>query len=106
MLMQTLLLQIGFPQESHNIILTDNIKTNLMICNSIHHQFRKHIKIHMHYFKQLFQEGKVDFLHVSLQSQLADIVTKALHKYMFLNLQDPIEIQELHSMEDEQQNSA
>ena len=54
--------------------------------NRIQHDRTKHIEIDKHFIKEKLKEGVVCTFYVSLEHQLADILTKGLNSSMFHDL--------------------
>ena len=74
--LQGILGECGFESKFSTIIYCDNQKT-IQICNDlVQRQRTKHIEIHMHYIRQLVQDGTIDLLFCASSEQVAYIFTK------------------------------
>ena len=59
-------------------LLVDN-KSMFVLCkNPMYHDHSKHIDTRFHFIRECVKDGKIVVAHVSIDSQLTDILTKAL----------------------------
>ncbi|XP_066354435.1 secreted RxLR effector protein 161-like [Miscanthus floridulus] len=68
-------------------LLVDNKSA---IALPVHHEWSKHIDTRYHFVRECVDNGSIDIDHVSTQNQLADILTKALGKVRFIELQQQL----------------
>ncbi|KAK9690674.1 hypothetical protein RND81_09G145800 [Saponaria officinalis] len=71
-------------------IFYDNISTTLYTKNPVFHSRMKHMALSFHFVKQQLLHGQVCIQHVASKDQLADILTKPLHKNQYLELRTKI----------------
>ncbi len=60
------------------VIYCDNINSILLVNNPVYHARTKHIEVHYHFIREKIIAKEIDFIHVSIENQVADIFTKAL----------------------------
>jgi hypothetical protein len=60
------------------VIYCDNISSTLLANNSVYHARTKHIEVHYHFIREKVLTKEIDFIHVSTEDQVANILTKAL----------------------------
>jgi predicted solute-binding protein len=65
----------------------DNQSTMALMKNSIFHDKSKDIRMRYHFIQQSMEDGDVHSYYVSSEDQLAGILTKALPKAIFEDLQ-------------------
>jgi histone deacetylase 1/2 len=71
-------------------LFCDNIVTTYLCSNPVFHSRMKHIALDYHFVRQEVQNGKLIVSHISTKDQLADILTKPLHRTRFSLLRDKI----------------
>jgi hypothetical protein len=76
--LQKLLSDLGQSVDAHVVIYCDNISSILLANNPIYHARTKHIEVHYHFNRKKVLTKRIDFIHVSIEDQVADIFTKAL----------------------------
>jgi hypothetical protein len=76
--LQKLLLDLGQLMDSHVVIYCDNIKCILFTNNLVHHVRTKHIEVHYHFIREKVLAKEIDFIHVNIEDQVANIFSKAL----------------------------
>jgi hypothetical protein len=60
------------------IIYCDDINSILLANNLVYHARTKHIKAHYHFILKKVIAKEIDFIHVSIENQVANIFTKVL----------------------------
>ncbi len=60
------------------VIYYDNISSILLANNPVYHARTKHIEVHYHFIRKKVLAKEIDFIHVSIEDQVADIFIKAL----------------------------
>ena len=54
-----------------------------MVENLVFHARTKHIEVHHHYIREKVFEGEIEMVPTKTKEQIADILTKSLHKAKF-----------------------
>ncbi|GJY31684.1 ribonuclease H-like domain-containing protein [Tanacetum coccineum] len=78
-----LLGELHTPLLSATLVYCDNVKAIYMIANSVQHQQTKHIKIDIHFVRDMVARSQVRVLYVPSRYQYADIFTKGLPSALF-----------------------
>ncbi|GJT04464.1 ribonuclease H-like domain-containing protein [Tanacetum coccineum] len=81
--LRNLLRELHTPLSSATLVYCDNVGTVYLSSNSVQHQRTKHIKIDIHFVRDLVAVGQVRVLHVPSLYQYADIFTKGLPSALF-----------------------
>ena len=68
------------------IIYADNVSSIKWSENPVYHQRSKHIAIRHHFLRQLVEENIIKFEYIATDNNIADILTKPLHKKLFVPL--------------------
>jgi hypothetical protein len=89
MWLSNLLGELGVPSQIPTLVC-DNIGTTYLCSNPVFHSRMKHIALDYHFVRQQVQNGKLIVSHISTKDQLADILTKPLHRTRFSLLRDKI----------------
>ena len=71
------------PTDYQVRIFCDNLSSVRLAENSVFHARMKHIKVHYHYIREKFLEGKIEMVPTKTDVQFADIFTKGLNKAKF-----------------------
>ncbi|GJV90330.1 ribonuclease H-like domain-containing protein [Tanacetum coccineum] len=78
-----LLRKLHTPLSFATLVYCDNVSAVYLSCNPVQHQRTKHIKIDIHFIRDLVALGHVRVLHVLSRYQFADIFTKGLSSALF-----------------------
>ena len=80
---------LGKPAAKFKLLI-DNQATIALSKNPVHHDRSKHIDIKFHFIRDCVDTGKVEVSHVHTQEQLADVLTKALVRVIFVEMRQKI----------------
>ncbi|GJZ41104.1 retrovirus-related pol polyprotein from transposon TNT 1-94 [Tanacetum coccineum] len=78
--LRNLLCEIGFPQSKPMKMWCDNQATIYIATNPVFHERTKHIEVDCHFTREKLEDGTITTPHIRTESQLADVLTKALPK--------------------------
>ncbi|GJV19798.1 ribonuclease H-like domain-containing protein [Tanacetum coccineum] len=81
--LRNLLRELHTSLSSATLVYCDNVSAVYLSCNRVQHQRTKHIKIDIHFVRDLVAVGQVRVLHVPSRYQFADIFTKGLPSALF-----------------------
>ncbi|GJW48339.1 ribonuclease H-like domain-containing protein [Tanacetum coccineum] len=81
--LRNLLRELHTPLSSATLVYCDNVSVVYLSSNPVQHQRTKHIKIDIHFVRDLVVASKVCVLHVPSRYQFADIFTKGLPSALF-----------------------
>ncbi|CAB0040794.1 unnamed protein product, partial [Trichogramma brassicae] len=84
--LRKLMQDLGFHDAKPTTLHVDNMSAIQLIRNPVFHKKTKHIEVKHHFVREKFQSGVVEIQHVPSESQLADILTKALPRVQHQNL--------------------
>ena len=73
-------------------ILCDNQSCIKMTENPVFHDKSKHIEIRYHYIRDMVQRGAIKIQYVSMDEQVADVLTKPLSRVKFEHFRDKLGI--------------
>lgn len=65
--------------------------------NPVHHDRTKHVKVDKHFIKEKIYFGEVCMTYIPTKQQVANILTKGLHKLDFEALVDKLEMINIYS---------
>ncbi|GKA96034.1 ribonuclease H-like domain-containing protein [Tanacetum coccineum] len=71
------------PLSTATLVYCDKISAIYMSANPVQHQWTKHIKIDIHFVRDMVTAGEVRILHVPSRYQYADIFIKGLPSALF-----------------------
>jgi hypothetical protein len=74
------------------LILCDNQSCIKMIESHVFHDKSKHIEIRYHYIRDMVERGAIKLHYVSMDEQVADVLTKPLSHVNFEHFRDKIGI--------------
>ena len=75
----------------------DNKVAIAIVNNPIQHDRTKHVEVDRHFIKDHLNHGLINLPFVFSQTQLADILRKAVSEKMFHSLLDKLEMIDIHS---------
>ncbi|GJV73123.1 ribonuclease H-like domain-containing protein [Tanacetum coccineum] len=81
--LRNLLRELHSPLSTATLVYCDNASAVYMSANPVQHQRTKHIKIDIHFVRDMVTAGQVRVLHVPSRFQYADIFTKGLPSALF-----------------------
>ena len=81
--LKMLLKELGVTIESSLKIYCDNKAAIDISHNPVHHDRTKHVEVDRHFIKEKIDEGIISITYVPTSDQVADILTKGLHKPAF-----------------------
>eukprot|EP00253_Pinus_taeda_P025111 PITA_25111 len=81
-----ILLEFGFQLQHLTTLWCDNHSAIQLCKDSVQHQCRKHIELHMHFIRKLIHDHVLEVQYCSTDDQVADIFTKALIEAKFTKL--------------------
>nr|GEV40196.1 ribonuclease H-like domain-containing protein [Tanacetum cinerariifolium] len=87
-----LLRELHSPFLTATLVYCDNISAVYMLANLVQHQRTKHIKIDIHFVRDMVKVGHVWVLHVPSHFQYADIFTKGLPSALFEDFQSSLSV--------------
>ena len=88
-------LRLSHPKP---ILLHYDNKAAISIANNpIQHDRTKHVEFDRHFIKDHLNQGTIDFSFVSSQTQLADVLTKAVSGKIFHSSLDKLGMIDIHS---------
>lgn len=80
---------LGKPAAKFKLLI-DNQAAIALSKNPVHHDRSKHIDIKFHFIRDCVDTSKVEVSHVRTQEQLADVLTKALGRVIFVEMRQKI----------------
>nr|GEY77052.1 hypothetical protein [Tanacetum cinerariifolium] len=88
-----LLHELHSPLSTATLVYCDNVSAVYMSANPVQHQRTKHIKIDIHFVRDMVQTGHIRVLHVPSRYQYADIFTKGLPTALFEDFRSSLSVQ-------------
>nr|GEU45391.1 uncharacterized mitochondrial protein AtMg00810-like [Tanacetum cinerariifolium] len=76
--LRNLLGEIGFPQSKPMKMWCDNQEAIYIATNLVLYERTKHIEVDCHFTRKKLEDGAITNPHIRTESQLADVLTKAL----------------------------
>ena len=78
--------KLGYKQEKTPVVYCDNLGATSLSSNHVFHSRMKHIALAYHFVREQVQNGTLRVSYVSTDDQLADVLTKPLHRPQFDSL--------------------
>lgn len=85
-----LLTEMGITLPATPVIYYDNVGATFLCANPVFHSRMKHVALDYHFIRGQIQNGILRVAHVNTKDQLADALTKPLHRSRFTELRDKI----------------
>lgn len=89
---QNLFHELRLPLRAPPVLYCDNIGATHLSLHPVMHSRMKHISIDIHFVRDIVAKGLILVSHISTKDQLADLLTKALHRTRFQFLRSKIAI--------------
>lgn len=89
---RNLLHHISMEQQLPTTLFCDNQSAIKMVQNPEFHSRTKHIDVHLHFVREKQDDKTISIQYVSTHDQLADILTKPLHRVAFEKLHNAISV--------------
>eukprot|EP00253_Pinus_taeda_P016276 PITA_16276 len=93
--LRQILSEFGFQQQHPTTLWCDNQSAIQLCKDTVQHQCRKHIELHMHFIRKLIHDHVLEVQYCSTDDQVADIFTKALTEAKFTKLRFMVGVQEV-----------
>ncbi|GKD45785.1 ribonuclease H-like domain-containing protein, partial [Tanacetum coccineum] len=90
--LHNLLRELHSPLSTATLVYYDNASDVYMSANPVQHQRTKHIKIDIHFVRDMVTAGQVRILHVPSRYQYADIFTKGLPSVLFEDFRSSLSV--------------
>lgn len=89
---QNLFHELRFPLHIPPVLYCDNIGATHLSLHPVMHSRMKHISVDIHFVRDIVAKGLLSVSHISTKDQLADLLTKPLHRTRFQFLRSKIAI--------------
>ena len=89
---------LGRPQAKCKLFM-DNQVAIALSKNPVHHDWSKHIDIKYHYIRDCVEKGQVEVDHIRTREQIADALTKALGRVVFVKMRQKLGMSEVGTKE-------
>jgi hypothetical protein len=90
--LRQLLQELHNPLHRNTLVYCDNISVVYLSTNLVQHHRTKHVEIYIHFVRERVATGEVRVQHVPTTSQFADIFTKGLPSFVFLEFKTSLNI--------------
>ena len=88
--LKQLLGEIGVKEEMPMKMYCDNKAAINISQNPVHHDQTKHIEVDKHFIKEKVEDGTISMVYVLTNTQVVDVLTKALSRRSFEHLIDKL----------------
>jgi hypothetical protein len=95
--LRRLLTEIGFPPSVEMNLFCDNKAAIAISQNPVQHDRTKHVEVDRHFIKENLEGKIVKFPFVKSESQLADMLTKAVSSKVFHSSLDKLGISDIYT---------
>ena len=86
----SLLFELGFFSSNPATLWCDNVGVIYLCSNPVFHARTKHIELDYHFIREQVQQCNIQVRFISLDDQIADILTKPLGQCLFVNHRDKL----------------
>nr|GEX83611.1 ribonuclease H-like domain-containing protein [Tanacetum cinerariifolium] len=90
--LRNLLRELHSSLSTATLVYCDNVSAVYLSANPVQHQRTKHIKIDIHFVRDMVQTGHIGVLHVPSRYQYADIFTKGLPTAFFEDFRSSLSV--------------
>ncbi|WVZ62691.1 hypothetical protein U9M48_012405 [Paspalum notatum var. saurae] len=87
-----LLQELHRPLQRTTLVYCDNVSAVYLSSNPVQHQRTKHVEIDLHFVRERVAAGAVRVLHVPTSSQFADLFTKGLRSFVFMEFRSSMNV--------------
>ena len=92
MWLRSLLSKLGFSSSNTATLWCDNVGVIYLCSNPVFHARTKHIKLDYHFIREQVQPCNIQVRFISLDDQIADILTKPLGQCLFVKHRDKLRL--------------
>jgi hypothetical protein len=93
--LRQILSEFGFQWQHPTNLWCDNQSAIKLAKYQVQNQCNKHIKLHMHFIRNIIHDQVIEVLFFPIEDQVADIFTKSLTKANFSKLRSMLGVQEV-----------
>jgi 5,10-methylenetetrahydrofolate reductase len=90
-----LLRDLPLPHSNAALVFCDSQTAIYIATNPVYHERTKHIELDCHIVREKIDQGIIQTLHVKSAHQIADLMTKALHRPVFQGLLSKMNVLDL-----------
>ena len=90
--LRKLMVDLFDQQLSPTVIYYDNQSCIRLSKNPVFHERSNHIEIKYHFIRDYVQRGAVELQYISIEEQMADILTKSLGRGKHIHFRDKLRV--------------